>query len=79
MGASLVRNCLLLGPYSKPMPTLQWSLEGWKFLMSEVTLWSISLLGKAVIDTRAENNYFTEMCSGSEAGSYSGLIDFVNH
>jgi len=24
-----------------------------------------------------EGNYFTEMCSGSEAGSYSGLIDFV--
>ena len=24
-----------------------------------------------------ENNYFTEMCSGSEAGSYSRLIDFV--
>ena len=26
-----------------------------------------------------ENNYFTEMCSGSEAGSYSRLIDFVYH
>jgi len=24
-----------------------------------------------------ENNYFTEMCSGSEAGSYLRLIDFV--
>jgi len=24
---------------------------------------------------RGMNNYFTEMCSGSEAGSYSGLID----
>ena len=23
------------------------------------------------------NNYFTEMCSGSEAGSYSRPIDFV--
>ena len=23
--------------------------------------------------------YFTEMCSGSEAGSYSRLIDFVYH
>ena len=23
-----------------------------------------------------ENNYFTEMCSGSEAGSYLRLIDF---
>jgi len=26
-----------------------------------------------------ENNYFTEMCSGSEAGSYLRLIDVVYH
>jgi len=26
-----------------------------------------------------ENNYFTEMCSGSEFGSYLRLIDFVYH
>ena len=26
-----------------------------------------------------ENNYFTEMCSGSEAGSYLRLIDLVYH
>ena len=26
-----------------------------------------------------ENNYVTEMCSGSEAGSYLRLIDFVYH
>ena len=26
-----------------------------------------------------ENNYFTEMCSGSEAGSYLRLVDFVYH
>jgi len=26
-----------------------------------------------------ENNYFTEMCSDSEAGSYLRLIDFVYH
>jgi len=26
-----------------------------------------------------ENNDFTEMCSGSEAGSYSRSIDFVYH
>ena len=25
------------------------------------------------------NNYFTEMCSGSEAGSYLRLIDFGYH
>ena len=24
-----------------------------------------------------KNNYFTEMCSGSEAGSYLRLIDFM--
>ena len=27
----------------------------------------------------SENNYFTEMCNGSEAGSYLRLIDFVYH
>jgi len=26
-----------------------------------------------------ENNYFTEMCSGSEAGSYVRLADFLYH
>ena len=26
-----------------------------------------------------KNNYFTEMCSGSEAGSYLRLVDFVYH
>ena len=26
-----------------------------------------------------ENNYFTEMCSGSEAGSFLRRIDFVYH
>ena len=27
-------------------------------------------------DSQFKNNYFTEMCSGSEAGSYLRLIDF---
>ena len=27
---------------------------------------------------RFKNNYFTEMCSGSEAGSYVRLIDFCS-
>ena len=27
----------------------------------------------------SENNYFTETCSGSDAGSYLRLIDFVYH
>ena len=26
-----------------------------------------------------ENNYFTEMCSGSDTGSYLRFIDFVYH
>ena len=29
--------------------------------------------------TQLENNFFTEMCSGFEAGSYLRLIDFVYH
>ena len=33
----------------------------------------ISTCGQA---NQFKNNYFTEMCSGSEAGSYLRLIDF---
>ena len=29
--------------------------------------------------SQIENNSFTEMCTGSEAGSYLRLIDFVYH
>jgi len=29
--------------------------------------------------SEVQNNYFTEMCSGSEAGSYLRPIDFVYH
>jgi len=28
---------------------------------------------------QCKNSYFTKMCSGSEAGSYLRLIDFVYH
>ena len=31
------------------------------------------------LGTPRENNYFTEMCSGSEAGSYLGRTDLVYH
>ena len=30
-------------------------------------------------DSIRRTNYFTEMCSGSEAGSYLRLIDFAYH
>jgi len=30
-------------------------------------------------DLNRPNNYFTEMCSGSEASSHLRLIDFVYH
>jgi len=33
----------------------------------------------ALLSFQFENNYFTEMCSGSEAGSYLRLMDFVYH
>ena len=36
-GTSLIRNCFLLGPYSRPMPRAL-VLGGLKFLMSEVPL-----------------------------------------
>ena len=29
--------------------------------------------------SQVENNYFTEMCSGSKTGSYLRLIDLVYH
>jgi len=34
---------------------------------------------KQLINPFAENYYFTEMCSGSEAGSYLRPVDFVYH
>ena len=38
-GTSLIRNCLLLGPYSRTMPrTLWWPRGGRRFLISEVPL-----------------------------------------
>jgi len=36
-------------------------------------------LGFRVWGSQFENNYFTEICSGSEAGSYLRLIDFEYH
>ena len=40
-GTSLIRNCLLLGPYSRTMPrALRLSWVGGQFLMSEVPLYS---------------------------------------
>ena len=32
-------------------------------------------LYRAILDWYHENNYFTEMCSGSKEGSYLRLID----
>jgi len=37
------------------------------------------LAGYSIYSSQFENNYFTEMCSGSEADSYLRLIDFVYH
>jgi len=40
-GASVIRKRPPLGPYSRPMPrALWWSLGVWRFLMSEVPLYS---------------------------------------
>ena len=38
-----------------------------------------SAVGTCGVCSQFEHNYFTEMCSGSEAGSYVRLIDFVHH
>ena len=36
-------------------------------------------MGRVAGYSQFENNYFKEMCSGSEEGSYSRLIDCVYH
>ena len=41
--------------------------------------WKVSSSSLFARQRRGEHNYFTEMCSGSEAGSYLGLIDFEYH
>ena len=56
------------------------------WLCGAVALWNV-LAGRGLIrqdctdrySSQFENNCFTEMCSGSEAGSYLRLIDFVYH
>jgi hypothetical protein len=53
------------------------------FQVKKCTTFELFSLRSAAVDGRScsqfENNYFTEMCSGSEAGSYFRLIDFVFH
>ena len=45
-----------------------------------VKVWGLGLgLRFGVWGSHFENNYLTEMCSGSEAGSYLRLIDFLYH
>ena len=66
-------------------------LGGGRFLMSEVPLhltvwnavasWNVGLDGVVSVrpagqGSQFKNNYYTEMCSGSEEGSYLRLIDF---
>ena len=34
---------------------------------------------RLTLSSQFQNNYFTEMCSGSEAGAYSRLTGFVYH
>ena len=48
----------------------------------EVLIWnfpSTELHHAGLFGEVFENNCFTEMCSGSEAGSYVKLTDFVHH
>ena len=47
--------------------------------MSEVPLYLLSESYPSTNNVLFENNYFTEMCSDSETGSYLRLIDFVYH
>jgi len=45
---------------------------------SSVRLW-LELKQPNGPSSQFENNYFTEMCSGSQAGSYVRLTDFAYH
>jgi len=42
-------------------------------------LFATALVVPPACDVLVGDNYFTEMCSGSEAGSYSRLMDIVYH
>ena len=44
-------------------------------MLDDATRWCSRHRGSS----QFENNYFTEMCSGSEAGSYLRLVYFVYH
>ena len=44
-----------------------------------MALWTAHCRPENPATSQFENNYFTEMCSGSEAGSYLRLINFVYH
>ena len=47
-GTLLIRNRLLLGPCSSPVPRgLGWSWGGSRFLLGEVALYAIGPLGRA--------------------------------
>ena len=49
---------------------------GWRSAFLFAVVQSTLLLASG---DQFENNYLTEVCSGSEAGSYLRLIDFVYH
>ena len=42
-GTSLIRNCILLGPYRRPIYRALWWYRGGTFLMSEVILYADKL------------------------------------
>jgi len=57
-------------------------LDTWCILKgSELRIWGVGVEARvrSPFGTKIGNKYFTEMCSGFEAGSYLRLIDFVYH
>ena len=71
----LIESCInhlkvdLLGPLERVKKGSTCSARAFSVVFSEMILMSCT-------PAQSENNYFTEMCSGSEAGSYLRLIDF---
>jgi len=55
------------------------TLIAWGKLTFDETAVVLRVVGLAFQGCGVENNYFTETCSGSEAGSHLRLIDFVYH
>jgi len=66
--------------YERGTPKLSWRQNRFavQFNKNGMGITNSAPLSMAALQP-VDPNYFTEMCSGSEAGSYLRLVDFVYH